>query len=176
MNQEERKIIFLMKIIMALLIVLIIADLMSCQAKAGEITGEKPLGGASLWLEKYTESEGHQPYTEDIELLANVMYFENWHTDKERLAAYYTGAVVMNRVRHKWFPNTIKAVLFQPGQYATTKKFFTKELPLECYQLAVKLLKEGTPEMPLNVIFQSTHKEFGSGVWKCINGEYFNYE
>lgn len=176
MNQEERKIIFLMKIMMALLIVLIIADLMSCQAKAGVITGEKPLAGGSYWLDKYTEVEGHQPYTEDIELLAEVMYHENWHTDKEHLAAYYTGAVVLNRVKHKWFPNTIKAVLYQKGQYATTHKFFTKTLPLECYQLAVKLLKEGTPEMPVSVIFQSTHKEFGSGVWKCINGEYFNYE
>lgn len=176
MNQEERKIIFLMKIMMALLIVLIIADLMSCQAKAGVITGEKPLAGGSYWLDKYTEVEGHQPYTEDIELLAEVMFHENWSTDKDHLAAYYTGAVVLNRVKHKWFPNTIKAVLYQKGQYATTHKFFTKTLPLECYQLAVKLLKEGTPEMPVSVIFQSTHKEFGSGVWKCINGEYFNYE
>ena len=104
------------------------------------------------------------------------MFYENWSTDKDHLAAYYTGAVVLNRVKHKWFPNTIKAVIYQKGQYATTHKFFTKALPLECYQLAVKLLKEGTPEMPLSVIFQSTHKEFGSGVWKCINGEYFNYE
>ena len=182
MNQEERKIIFLMKIIMALLIVLIIADLMSCQAKAGVITGEKPLAGGSYWLDKYTEVEGHQPYTEDIELLAEVMYHENWHTDKEHLAAYYTGAVVMNRVRsdEKWLhlkgDKTVYDVVYAKGQYATTKKFFTVKFPDECYQLAVKILKNGTDDVPLNVIFQSTYKEFGSGVWKCINGEYFNYE
>ena len=174
MNQEERKIIFLMKIIMALLIVLIIADLMSCQAKAGEITGEKPLGGASLWLEKYTESEGHQPYTEDIELLANVMYFENWNTDKERLAAYYTGAVVMNRVKHTWFPDTIKGVLYEKGQYSTVKKFFTKKLPKECYDLAIKILKYGTPDVPETVIWQAMFKQ-GKGVWRKVNTDYFCY-
>lgn len=174
--REEREIIKLTKILIVLVIFMIIMEFMSCRARAAEITGETHLLGGAYWLEKYAEAEGHQPYTEDIELLAEVMFHENWSTDKDHLAAYYTGAVVLNRVKHKWFPNTIKAVLYQKGQYATTHKFFTKTLPLECYQLAVKLLKEGTPEMPVSVIFQSTHKEFGSGVWKCINGEYFNYE
>lgn len=174
MNQEERKIIFLMKIIMALLIVLIIADLMSCQAKAGVITGEKPLAGGSYWLDKYTEVEGHQPYTEDIELLAEVMYHENWHTDKEHLAAYYTGAVVLNRVKHKWFPNTVKGVLYQKGQYSTTKKFYTKELPQECYEMARDLLKYGAPDVPETVIWQAMFKQ-GKGVWRKVNTDYFCY-
>ena len=174
MNQEERKIIFLMKIIMALLIVLIIADLMSCRAKAGVITGEKPLAGGSYWLDKYTEVEGHQPYTEDIELLAEVMYHENWHTDKEHLAAYYTGAVVLNRVKHKWFPDTVKGVLYQKGQYSTVKKFYTKELPQECYEMARDLLKYGAPDVPETVIWQAMFKQ-GKGVWRKVNTDYFCY-
>ena len=45
-------------------------------------------------------AESRPAYTqEDINLLAEVIYHENWHTDKEHLAAYYTGAVVMNRVK-----------------------------------------------------------------------------
>ena len=180
--REEREIIKLTKILIVLVIFMIIMEFMSCRARAAEITGETHLLGGAYWLEKYVEAEGHQPYTEDIELLAEVMYHENWHTDKEHLAAYYTGAVVMNRVRsdEKWLhlkgDKTVYDVIYAKGQYATTKKFFTVKLPNECYQLAIKILKDGTDDVPLNVIFQSTHKEFGSGVWKCINGEYFNYE
>lgn len=111
---------------------------------------------------------------EDINLLAEVMYHENWNTDSEHLAAYYTGAVVMNRVKSKDWPNTIKEVLYQRGQYSTTKKFFTKEIPVECYELAEMILREGTPDVPENVIFQSMRK-LGKGTWKKVNTDYFCY-
>ena len=111
---------------------------------------------------------------EDINLLAEVMYHENWNTDSEHLAAYYTGAVVMNRVKSKEWPNTIKEVLYQRGQYSTTKKFFTKEIPAECYELAEMILREGTPDVPENVIFQSMRK-LGKGTWKKVNTDYFCY-
>jgi hypothetical protein len=111
---------------------------------------------------------------EDINLLAEVMYHENWNTDSEHLAAYYTGAVVMNRVKSKEWPNTIKEVLYQKGQYSTTKKFFTKEIPAECYELAEMILRDGTPDVPENVIFQSMRK-LGNGTWKKVNTDYFCY-
>lgn len=111
---------------------------------------------------------------EDINLLAEVMYHENWNTDSEHLAAYYTGAVVMNRVKSKEWPNTIKEVLYQRGQYSTTKKFFTKEIPAECYELAEMILRDGTPDVPENVIFQSMRK-LGNGTWKKVNTDYFCY-
>ena len=111
---------------------------------------------------------------EDINLLAEVMYHENWNTDSEHLAAYYTGAVVMNRVKSKDWPNTIKEVLYQRGQYSTTKKFFTKEIPAECYELAEMILRDGTPDVPENVIFQSMRK-LGKGTWKKVNTDYFCY-
>ena len=111
---------------------------------------------------------------EDVNLLAEVMYHENWNTDSEHLAAYYTGAVVMNRVKSKDWPNTIKEVLYQRGQYSTTKKFFTKEIPAECYELAEMILRDGTPDVPENVIFQSMRK-LGKGTWKKVNTDYFCY-
>lgn len=111
---------------------------------------------------------------EDVNLLAEVMYHENWNTDSEHLAAYYTGAVVMNRVKSKDWPNTIKEVLYQKGQYSTTKKFFTKEIPAECYELAEMILRDGTPDVPENVIFQSMRK-LGKGTWKKVNTDYFCY-
>ena len=116
------------------------------------------------------------PYTQkDVDLLAEVMYWENWYTDSEHLTAYYTGAVVMNRVKSKNWPDTIEKVLYQRGQYSTTKYFFTKEIPEECYQMAMDILLHGTPNVPENVIFQSTFRQ-GSGKWKVMNGEWFCYE
>ena len=112
---------------------------------------------------------------EEVDLLAEVIYWENWHTDKEHLAAYYTGAVVMNRVRSGAWPDTVKAVLYQKGQYSTTKYFYTKELPAEFYDMARDIYKNGTPEVPENVIFQSMQPKLGRGHWKTINGEYFAY-
>lgn len=112
---------------------------------------------------------------EEINLLAEVIYHENWHTDKDHLAAYYTGAVVMNRVNSKSWPNSVKEVLYQRGQYSTTKLFYTVELPEECYEMARDIYRNGTPEVPANVIFQSMQKGLGRGHWKVINGEYFAY-
>lgn len=112
---------------------------------------------------------------EEISLLAEVIYHENWHTDKEHLAAYYTGAVVMNRVKSPLWPDTVKGVVYQKGQYSTTKYFYTKELPPEVYEMARDIYRNGTPDVPANVIFQSMQKGLGRGHWKVINGEYFAY-
>lgn len=114
-------------------------------------------------------------YTKIRDLLAEVIYYENWHTDKDKLTVRWTGAVVMNRVRSKNWPNTVYDVLYQRGQYTTTKYFFTKELPQEVYEMADDILKNGTPEVPGNVVYQATFLQ-GSGLWKKLNGECFCYE
>ena len=110
---------------------------------------------------------------EDVQLLAEVIYWENWYTDKEKTTAYWTGAVVMNRVKSEKWPNTIQGVVYQKGQYSTTKYFFTKELPDECYQLARDILENGTPDVPKDVVFQATFKQ--GEIWKELNGEVFCY-
>lgn len=112
---------------------------------------------------------------EDIKLLAEVIYHENWHTDKAHLAAYYTGAVVMNRVKSKEWPNSIHDVLYQRGQYSTTKKFYTKELPAEVYDMARDIIVNGTPDVPETVVFQAMFRQ-GKGTWKKVNTDYFCYE
>ena len=112
---------------------------------------------------------------ESINLLAEVIYHENWFTDKEKKTAYWTGAVVMNRVKSPKFPNTVKEVLYQknPIQYSTTGKFFTKEIPEECYEMARDIWENGTPDVPENVLYQAT---FSQGkIWKQLNGEIFCY-
>ena len=122
-----------------------------------------------------TSAEARPAYTqEDVNLLAEVIYHENWYTDGDHLAAYYTGAVVMNRVRSSYWPNSIHDVLYQKGQYSTTKYFFTEELPEEVYIMAEEILKNGTDDVPENVTFQAMRKQ-GRGTWKKVGTDYFCY-
>jgi spore germination cell wall hydrolase CwlJ-like protein len=50
------------------------------------------------------------------ECLARVMYFESNRSSEEGMLA--VGTVVMNRVEHPDFPNTICGVIGQPNQFA----------------------------------------------------------
>lgn len=154
--------------------------------------GSRPLAGLSLYLQKAAEKnvdvskiimerwqqelERRRQEQEEINLLAEVIYWENWHTDKEKKTARWTGAVVMNRVKSKKFPNTVKEVLYQTKpciQYGTTQYFFTKELPREVYDMAEDIYKNGTPEVPENVLYQATFIQ--GEVWDKLNGEIFCY-
>ena len=147
--------------------------------------GSRPLAGLSLYLQKAAERnvnilkillERWQQEQDDINLLAEVIYHENWYTDKERKAAYYTGAVVMNRVKSKNWPNTVKEVIYQKRQYAVVPKLFTEKIPDECYQMAKDIYRNGTPDVPANVVYQARFIQ-GSGDWiDPINGEHFCYE
>ena len=122
-------------------------------------------------------TEAAPKYTqEDVQLVAEVIYHENWYTDKDHLAAYYTGAVIYNRWKSPNWPDTIKGVIYQKNQYAVLPKLFTEPIPDECYQMAEDILKNGTPDVPANVVYQATFKQ-GSGDWiPPINGEHFCFE
>ena len=139
------------------------------------ITGEIKMINPADVIEKTRKKDLKEAEHSDVELLAEVMYHENWNTDPDHLAAYYTGAVVMNRVNSDVWPDTIRDVLYQSGQYSTTRKFFTKELPGECLEMAKRIIEEGTPDVPETVVFQSMRKQ-GSGVWKQVETVYFCYE
>lgn len=149
-----------------LFLTIILAILYFEPVKAAIITGEKHLLGLPVYLEKL----GEPIYPYSIELLAQVMFHENYCNGETVM--YYTGAVVMNRVRSKNWPNTVKDVLYQknPLQYSTTGKFFTKEIPESVYHLACKVAK-GTPDVPENVLYQAMFPQ-GSGVWNKIPSSY----
>lgn len=55
-------------------------------------------------------------YTEaDVELLAALIECEAGYTNYDALLA--VGAVVVNRMKHSFYPNTVRGVIFQPGQF-----------------------------------------------------------
>ena len=161
-SREERELIKFLRFLVVLMIVWIVVEMKQCSKV-----------NAAVVSQEIGQSVYHAPQR-DVELLAEVMYHENWHTDKEHLAAYYTGAVVMNRVYSKDWPNTVEKVLYQPGQYSTKGDFFTKEIPQECYDMARDILEHGTLDVPRNVVFQAMFIQ-GKGVWKQVKTDFFCY-
>ena len=137
----------------------------------------------NIYADEYTTniSQTYEVDDYDLKLLAEVMYHENYMNGYECM--YLTGAVVINRVNHDRFPDTIHDVLYQKGQYATTGRFFTKTIPTEVYDIAERLLMYQACDVPSNVIFQAMRKQ-GSGIYKIIpssyapekDKEYFCYE
>ena len=87
------------------------------------------------------------------------------------------GCVVMNRVKSREFPNTIRGVLTQPGQYAglwTNGIYFpagtntSSSAVRRAYRIAREVLN-GQWECPSNVVFQAGFQQ-GSGVYRAILG------
>lgn len=135
------------------------------------IFGGIPIAGLSPEFNAYVEAR-YKTYTaEDRELLAEVMYHENYCNGDYIMKL--TGSVVLNRVKCEWYPNSIKDVLYQKGQYATVGKFYTEPIPRKVYRHADHLLLFGSIA-PDYVLFQSMYPNLGT-VWYSENGEYFSY-
>ena len=165
-----------MKLIITVLLFLAIMPGTEAEAKKREAKSYQQIiddqrHTLTWFLERMKEEKQIQ---EDVKLLAEVIYWENWHTDSKKLTAYWTGAVVRNRVKSKKYPNTYYDVIYEKGQYTTTKYFFTKKLPKECYEMADNIVRNGTPDVPENVYYQATFYQ-GTGLWKKLNGEVFCY-
>lgn len=135
------------------------------------ITAGRPIGEWNRSYNNFVES-GYSLFSEeDRDLLAEVMYHENYCNGNYIMLL--TGSVVLNRVKASWFPNDIRSVLYQKGQYATVPKFYTTKIPKRVYDLAEHLLICGS-HAPDKVVFQSMYPNLGT-VWYEENGEYFSY-
>lgn len=112
-----------------------------------------------------TEKEPAIPYTEeDLDLFARLLTAEmgcTWIPDEIQL---YTGSVVLNRMKHEWYPDTLYDVIYDSGQYSPTWTGSIHNTPDErTIANAKKLLEEGSI-LPDNVIFQAGFKQ-GDGVY-----------
>ena len=101
---------------------------------------------------------------EDLYLLAKIMYAEAgsyWLSDEWKMCV---GEVVLNRVASPEFPDTVREVLEQPGQYyGKNSSYFESLQPTErCVELALRLL-EGERLMEPSVVFQANFRQ-GGGV------------
>lgn len=67
------------------------------------------------------EADQRPKYTqEDLDLLSRVIYAEVGCTWIPDWVQRMVGSVVLNRVNSSYYPNTIKEVIYQPGQYSPT--------------------------------------------------------
>ena len=114
-------------------------------------------------------------YTPDnVWYLSHVIAAEagaDWTTDE---AVFYVGSVVLNRVESSSFPNSIKEVVLQPGQYATVPYLSRYEPSERVMEITYDLLNGGSV-LPENVVYQANFTQ-GSGVHCVENGMYFCYQ
>ena len=138
----------------------------------------------STWNEAQKAIAGYQKLAqysdEDIRILTTTVFHEAGHTTEQ--LRQYVAQVVLNRVEDSRFPDTVKGVITQPGQYST--KYATMEAANAIQATdskngtyyygicedSVKAAMMGQVEMPSNVLYQANFSQ-GKGVWKSV---YFN--
>lgn len=105
------------------------------------------------------------PYTEDdLDLLARLITAEmgaSWVSDEMQL---YVGSVVINRMNHELFPDTLYDVIYAKGQYSPTWNGAINNTPDErTIENARQLLEYGSV-LPENVVFQANFPQ-GDGTY-----------
>ena len=92
-------------------------------------------GPQTLKHMKISGSSNSGPSTTDLNLLARIISAEARGESYEGQVA--VGAVVLNRVQHPSFPDTISGVIYQPGAFtALTDGQFSKPVQDSCYKAA----------------------------------------
>lgn len=122
-----------------------------------------------------TQAAAVRPYTdEDLYILAHVICGEaQGYSDEEQR---YVGSVVLNRVNYPGrFPDTIKGVVFQRGQYSCTRDGNYYREPTKANWDNARWLLENGSILPGNVIYQSGGKQ-GSGVYLRTKEHYYCYD
>jgi N-acetylmuramoyl-L-alanine amidase len=85
-----------------------------------------------------SSNAGKSSYSSDINLLARMIAAEG--RGETYLGQIAIGAVIMNRVKHPSFPNTIAGVLYQPGAFTAINdgQFYNTHVPDSCRRAAVE--------------------------------------
>lgn len=111
----------------------------------------------------------------DIDILARVIFLEGGSDYYEDEMLYYVGSVVINRVEHELYPDTLIGVVTQRGQYESTEGYYWLSItpPDRCYDIAKDLLINGSV-LPPNVVYQAQFEQ-GDGIYAVMNDTYFCY-
>ena len=109
---------------------------------------------------------------QDLYVLSHIIHAESSGQSWDFQVA--VGSVVLNRVKSKKFPNTIKGVVFQKGQYASTwDGNYNKTPSKQSIKVAKYLLKNGS-QLPRYVYFQAEFLQ-SDRVYKKMGNTYFCY-
>lgn len=110
---------------------------------------------------------------DDLYLLSQIIYSEaGGESDECQLAV---GSVILNRMRSNKFPDTIKGVIYQKGQYAgVNSRLWKKGADERAKKNAKYLIKNGS-QLPSKVLYQTMFVPKWATVYKKIGTEYFSY-
>ena len=141
------------------------------------ITGkETAKGDRAVELEKIARKKARKRKIA-LNLMAHLINGEA--SDQNDACQQAVGRVVLNRIKDKDYPNTIRGVIFQNHQYACTDKKnsgYYKEPSKKVWKNAKAVLSGNTIiDVPDNVVFQAQFLQ-GSGLYMKIGTEYFFYK
>lgn len=114
------------------------------------------------------------PYQEELLLLSKIIMAEAGASRMSMEWKLAVGEVVLNRVASPEYPNTLKEVIYQKGQYqmANTDYFRNLEPTDKCIEAAQRLLNGERFINDPSVVFQAEFKQ-GSGVFKTFHDSYY---
>ncbi len=105
---------------------------------------------------------------EDLDLLARVIYAEVGCTWIPDWVQRMVGSVVLNRVKSSYYPNTIREVIYQPGQYSPTWDGSIHKTPDARTVANARYLLEHGSICPASVVGQNSIVT-GSGVYQSYH-------
>lgn len=103
---------------------------------------------------------------EDVDLLARILYLEagsNWIDD---WVIEYCGSVIINRINHWYYPETLYGVLSQRGQFACWGAQYSITPSERCYRIARELLEDGS-KLPEDIVYFAGFRQ-GSYVYEVF--------
>lgn len=103
---------------------------------------------------------------EALDILAKVVKNEadpQWCEWEHSVAV---AVVVLNRVASPYFPNSVREVVAQPGQYLKAYTYGFADTPRLCYE-AAKAALDGDHDVPDDCYWQDTSIQ-GTAIWKAF--------
>jgi len=118
------------------------------------------------------ETETEQMYSDDdLYVLSHIINAECGDDNCSHEQRIATGSVVINRVNSDIYPDSVREVVFQSGQYSPTwNGSFDKEPSEDSVEVAKLLLTEGS-QIPENCLFQAEFPQ-GSGTYQTFETIY----
>lgn len=128
----------------------------------------------SIVLQESMEDFYPEVEIEDVDLLARLMTAEMGYGASD-YEYYLTGIVVWNRMKSDDFPDTLREVIYQPGQYQCVENgHIERDWDELAWEIAEAVLETGTNDtgVPDDLVFQAEFKQ-GSEVYEHIGRTYF---
>lgn len=115
------------------------------------------------------ETETERSYSDDdVWYLSRVIQAESGYCERAMMEG--VGSVVLNRRDDDRFPDTIKEVIEQPGQYSTLSWLSSQTPTEEVMEVTIDLLENGS-KFPPEVVWQANFPQ-GSGTYQTLSTSY----